>query len=152
MTKTRCVVLARSRHTHVLSLSLQIKESDINFIVKVTVINQTLDITDNATFNPIDGLDRSKFTDIYGDTFISGFQEGGEFIGVVSIKVTDSSKVTDIKAQLELGLSSVQAKGSGGYVNSDLAKGTESTISVNWSGGGRVKDRTFSCPTTSANI
>jgi hypothetical protein len=118
----------------------KIKESDINFIVQVKVTNKTIQVPDDSTFNGIKGLDQGKFTDIYGDTFISGFVEGGEFVGVVSMKVKDSSKVQDIKAQLEVGFSAVQAKGSGSYIDQGFAKDTETSISVNWSGGGQIKD------------
>jgi hypothetical protein len=117
----------------------KIKQSDINFIITVKVTNQKTGMPGEAQFNSIEGLDRSKFADTYGDTFISGFLEGGEFVGIVSIKCNDTSKVQDIKAQLEIGFSAVQAKGAGGYVDSNLAKGTETSVTVNWSGGGQLK-------------
>lgn len=63
------------------------------------MINQT--VTDNALteFAPIDNLPAEKFTEVYGDTFISGFQEGGEFNAVISIKVKDKNQVENIKAE-----------------------------------------------------
>jgi hypothetical protein len=118
----------------------KIKESDINFIIQVKVTNQTTEIHGEPEFNPIDGLTSPQFTDLYGDTFISGFLEGGEFVGVVSVKVHDSNKIQDIKGELEIAFSAVQAKGSGTYNGSDLAKDAETSISVNWSGGGQLKD------------
>lgn len=103
--------------------------------------NETTKPPNEALFNAIEGLDRSKFTEVYGDTFISGFLEGGEFMGLVSIKVHDSSKVQDIKAQLEISFSAVQAKGAGSYLDQNITKDAETSISVNWSGGGQIKDR-----------
>ncbi|GMF69850.1 unnamed protein product [Aspergillus oryzae] len=78
--------------------SNKIKDADINFLISVKVINQT--VTDNALteFAPIDNLPAEKFTEVYGDTFISGFQEGGEFNAVISIKVKDKNQVENIKA------------------------------------------------------
>ncbi|KAE8400807.1 hypothetical protein BDV37DRAFT_286304 [Aspergillus pseudonomiae] len=142
------------------------KDADINFLVSVKVINQT--VTDNSLtkFDPIPKLDTTdavKFTRIYGDSFISGFQEGGEFHALVSIKVRnnqsrtvkDSSKKGSTKAQ---GKSGSQAKSSskvdeeGQKVKPDgddedigggnaqvkeerrvIFKQNETTISVTWS-------------------
>ncbi|KAI9924691.1 hypothetical protein MW887_006543 [Aspergillus wentii] len=85
--------------------SNKIKESDINFLISVKVINQT--VTDNGLtkFTPIENLDSSaEFTRIYGDSFISGFQEGGEFNAVVSIKVKDRNQKENIKADAAVAL------------------------------------------------
>ncbi|KAK6814232.1 hypothetical protein RU639_010111 [Aspergillus parasiticus] len=84
--------------------SNKIKDADINFLISVKVINQT--VTDNALteFSPIDNLPADKFTDVYGDTFISGFQEGGEFNAVISIKVKDKNQLENIKADAAVAL------------------------------------------------
>ncbi|UCK58888.1 hypothetical protein AFCA_001724 [Aspergillus flavus] len=84
--------------------SNKIKDADINFLISVKVINQT--VTDNALteFAPIDNLPAEKFTEVYGDTFISGFQEGGEFNAVISIKVKDKNQVENIKADAAVAL------------------------------------------------
>lgn len=118
----------------------KIKESDINFMVKVKVVNQNTLMRGKAEFNEIPGLPRSKFGDIYGDTFISGFLVGGEFVAILSIKVNDQSKLQDIKASLELSFSQVQASGAGGYREANASYSSETSISVNWSGGGKVKE------------
>ncbi|KAB8221106.1 hypothetical protein BDV33DRAFT_190697 [Aspergillus novoparasiticus] len=78
--------------------SNKIKDADINFLISVKVINQT--VTDNGLteFVPIDNLPAEQFTEVYGDTFISGFQEGGEFNAVISIKVKDKNQLENIKA------------------------------------------------------
>jgi hypothetical protein len=70
-------------------------------------------------FTPIENLNSSlDFTEIYGDSFISGtssethadrhrvcadilkgFQEGGEFVAVISIKVKDKNQRENIAAK-----------------------------------------------------
>ncbi|KAJ1709330.1 hypothetical protein NYO67_8497 [Aspergillus flavus] len=84
--------------------SNKIRDAEINFLISVKVINQT--VTDNALteFAPIDNLPAEKFTEVYGDTFISGFQEGGEFNAVISIKVKDKNQVENIKADAAVAL------------------------------------------------
>ena len=81
-----------------------------------------------------------------GDCFISGFTEGGEFSAIVSIKVSDKSKVSAVKAAAEAEIAiaaapglSVGAKSSLDKSKSDVWDDTETTISVNWAGGGELK-------------
>lgn len=97
-------------------------------------------------FNPMANLDPAKFTEVYGDCFISGFVEGGEFAAVVSIKVGSKSKVAAVKAaaEAEIAIAAVPGLSIGTKNNLDKHKSsvwddTETTISVNWSGGGEVK-------------
>lgn len=96
-------------------------------------------------FKPIQNVVPSEFTNVYGDGFISGFIEGGELNGLVSIKLKDRSKATDIQASLK-----VNAPFAGGAVNVsgegdlDMKKAEseiqgERTISVSWQGGGDIK-------------
>jgi hypothetical protein len=64
------------------------QNSDLNFLVTVTVINQTINIKDQLQFWPINNkkaedYDSKTLTDTYGDCFISGFQEGGMFTAMV---------------------------------------------------------------------
>ena len=75
-----------------------IEVSDLNFFITVKVVNQTINLKDVLKFQPIKELEPAKFTDVFGDTFISGFLEGGEFNALVSMKVLNKEKVTDIKA------------------------------------------------------
>ncbi|KAF5662961.1 hypothetical protein FHETE_7706 [Fusarium heterosporum] len=138
------------------------KSADINIIVTVKVTNQTTVIRNNARFVPMKGIDpgSQSFHDSYGDSYISGFIQGGEFTGIVSIKVLDRSNVdltvSKIKARLdakdssetatEFHLSSNDAFSS---IGSASVKGkTESHIHVSWMGGGQIKDglsRYFPC-------
>ena len=121
------------------------KESDINFFVQVQVVNQTIMAEDVTKFQPLpevsDGL---GFTRVYGDSYISGFIEGGELDAVISIKTTDRSHAMDIKASLEANFGKGVAGGSVnaafGMNKSTAFNSSETTITVNWNGGGDIKD------------
>lgn len=82
--------------------STDIKKADINYLIHVKVVNQRL-CGDNVTeFCPIDHIEPGKFTEIYGDCFISGFIEGGEFDALVSITTADTMRKNGISGELEL--------------------------------------------------
>ena len=124
----------------------KINQSDLNYIVTVKVTNETSPIQDKMTFNPIAELDNRRFTDVFGDCFISGFTEGGEFCAIVSIKVNDKNKVSDVKAAAEAEIAipaapglEVGTKQALSKHKSDVWDDTETTISVNWAGGGNLK-------------
>lgn len=124
----------------------KVNQSDLNYIVTVKVTNETSPVADKMTFNPILDLDNKRFTDVFGDCFISGFTEGGEFSAIVSIKVSDKSKVSAVKAAAEAEIAiaaapglSVGTKNSLDKSKSDVWDDTETTISVNWAGGGDLK-------------
>lgn len=94
--------------------STDIKKADINYLVHVKVVNQRL-IADNVTeFTPIDYIEPGQFTEIYGDCFISGFIEGGEFDALVSITTENTMKTNGISGELELSanISGVDVAGS----------------------------------------
>ncbi|KAK4690509.1 hypothetical protein P7C71_g6298, partial [Lecanoromycetidae sp. Uapishka_2] len=124
----------------------KVEQSDLNYIVTVKVTNETSPVADKMTFNPIPELDNKKFTDVFGDCFISGFTEGGEFSAIVSIKVSDKSKISAVKAAAEAEIAIAAAPGLSVGASSALDKhksdvwdDTETTISVNWAGGGNIK-------------
>ena len=124
----------------------KVNQSDLNYIVTVKVTNETSPVADKMTFNPIPEMENSKFTDVFGDCFISGFTEGGEFSAIVSIKVSDKSKISAVKAAAEAEIAiaaapglSVGTKNSLDRSKSDVWDDTETTISVNWAGGGDLK-------------
>ncbi|KAL2052672.1 hypothetical protein ABVK25_006912 [Lepraria finkii] len=124
----------------------KVNQSDLNYVVTVKVTNETSPVADRMTFNPIPEMENSKFTDVFGDCFISGFTEGGEFSAIISIKVSDKSKVSAVKAAAEAEIAvaaapglSVGTKNSVDRNKSDVWDDTETTISVNWAGGGDVK-------------
>ncbi|EPS38324.1 hypothetical protein H072_8001 [Dactylellina haptotyla CBS 200.50] len=120
------------------------KASDINFLLQVKVTNQILKPPEYTQFNKNSGVDASEFREVYGDCFISGWEEGGEMNAVISVKVLDKSNISKIKAALEAQLTTPSLSGKIS-ANVDLEKSTvsqetETTITVNWSGGGSIKD------------
>ncbi|KAK2780027.1 hypothetical protein FQN53_001142 [Emmonsiellopsis sp. PD_33] len=121
-----------------------ISESDINFIVSVKVTNELPAHSTRLEFRPMEGLDPDRFSEVYGDCFIAGFLEGGEFSSIVSIKVNDKNKISKVKLAAEMELSATKyfkpATGAEGGVDSqDVWTDTEMSISVTWSGGGNIK-------------
>ncbi|KAJ7195812.1 hypothetical protein GGX14DRAFT_674473, partial [Mycena pura] len=126
--------------------SSKFKGSDINYFFQVRVTNEHLTAPDLTDFTPIPTVPFSDFNRVYGDSFISGFIEGGEFNALISIKLNDSSKATQIMGQLEgqVSLAALQVSGSA-ELHKDNAKSEidgETTISVSWRGGGDIKDAT----------
>ncbi|KAL9110629.1 MAG: hypothetical protein Q9227_004806 [Pyrenula ochraceoflavens] len=123
-----------------------INESDMNFMVSVKVTNEVNSVLTAMTFNPIADLPPHRFPDVYGDSFISGFIEGGEFTAIISIKVHNKSNIRKVKTATELQLAvgppplSIGASSNLDKARSDTSRLSETTISVNWSGGGDVKD------------
>ncbi|TKA72048.1 hypothetical protein B0A49_05620 [Cryomyces minteri] len=124
----------------------KVLESQLNYVVSVKVNNEVKKADEQVmSFNPIKDMLPQDFTKIYGDCFISGFLEGGEFNAVISIKVNDSSSLKKVKQaadfQLAVGATpvSVGAKESFAKESSKILEGTEITISVNWIGGGEIK-------------
>ncbi|KAF7317696.1 hypothetical protein MKEN_00857300 [Mycena kentingensis (nom. inval.)] len=111
------------------------KESDINYLIQVKVTNQRL---------PVKHIPDSEFTRVYGDSFISGFTEGGEFNALISIKLKDRSAVKQIKGglEIELNLKAAQISGKADVDKQDLSSSIdgETTISVSWKGGGDIKN------------
>jgi hypothetical protein len=120
------------------------KESNINFFVQVKVTNQVIMAEDATKFQDIPTLNSpGDFTCVFGDCFISGFIEGGELDAIVSIKTTDKETETNIKAALEANFGK---GGVGGSLNASFAKdhagaldSSETSITVNWNGGGNIK-------------
>ena len=127
------------------------QSSDLNFLVMVKVINQTINVKDQLDFYPLEAhrtpevkVEYPDFVKIYGDSFISGFQEGGFFHAIVSIRSLDKSNLTNIKADahvaLQFGVGSVSAQGDLSSSKSSLNRDSEVNITVNWAGGGQLKN------------
>ena len=124
-------------------------QSDLNYVITVKVTNSEIATTiDRMKFNPIPKLDPATFTEVYGDCFISGFIEGGEFSAIISIKVDSKSKISSVKAAAEAEIAVAAVPGLSVGAHTDLEKkhaavwkDTETTISVNWSGGGELKPK-----------
>ncbi|KAI0339504.1 hypothetical protein BDW22DRAFT_1336068 [Trametopsis cervina] len=123
------------------------KESDINYLIQVRVTNQRLVCPDLTEFDPIANLPDSEFTRVYGDSFISGFTEGGEFNALVSIKLKDHTKAKEIRGdlQVDLNFKAAQVSGSGKLEKIDSSHNIdgETTIAVSWRGGGDIKDESI---------
>lgn len=124
--------------------SSKFMESDINYYIQVKVTNQQLAPPDLTEFCPISGVTPADFTRVYGDSFISGFIEGGEFNALVSIKLKDRFTAKDIrgrlKAQLEFTGASADGHASPGVKKESKDIEGETTFSVAWTGGGDIKD------------
>ena len=106
--------------------------------------NQQLIAPDLTEFCPIPGVNPVDFTRVYGDSFVSGFIEGGEFNALVSIKLKDRSMAKDISGQLKVEMNftaaSVEGEAKAGVKKESKNIEGETTISVAWIGGGDIKD------------
>ncbi|KAJ7847168.1 hypothetical protein B0H13DRAFT_2238801 [Mycena leptocephala] len=113
--------------------SNKFKESDLNYFIQVKVTNQQLVADDVTEFSPIANVSDADFTRVYGDSFISGFIEGGKFNALVSIKLKDRSKAKEIGGQLKIDLdlkaASVHGQAEGGKKDLESTYEGETTIS-----------------------
>ncbi|EME41203.1 hypothetical protein DOTSEDRAFT_55095 [Dothistroma septosporum NZE10] len=121
------------------------KESDMNFYISVKVVNQTINFKDALVYNRLRTVDVNNFNEVFGDGFISGFQEGGEFNALVSMKILNKAKKTDIQAQAKVaftaGPADITAEANVNIAKANIEINTETTIQVSWSGGGHIKPR-----------
>ena len=108
------------------------KESDLNYLIQVKVTNQKLVADDVVHFTPIKHVQPSQFTEVYGDSYISGFLEGGTFNAVVSMKFKDKSILRDFGGSLEVGLKlpgvDISGTAKGGKTTEDKNTDHETTI------------------------
>ncbi|KAM0364521.1 hypothetical protein ACHAPK_010555 [Fusarium culmorum] len=74
------------------------KESGLNFFISVKVINQSINIKDALVFQGLPSVDQANFRSVFGDCYIAGFLEGGEFNTLVSMKVVNKAKAMSTKA------------------------------------------------------
>lgn len=92
-----------------------------------------------------------EFTRIYGDTFISDFVEGGEIYALVNIRSASKTKLKDLKAyasaQLTPGAAPIQVKVDTSFEKSgkEAWDQAETSIRVQWRGGGEIKTHDFQC-------
>ncbi|OCL07562.1 hypothetical protein AOQ84DRAFT_377569 [Glonium stellatum] len=123
----------------------KVLDSELNYVVSVTVNNDAKARNNDMEFNEIEDLPLERFTEVYGDSFISGFLEGGQFNAVISVKVHDKSKFKAVKQAVDIQLAvgpsplSVGAKESLDKEHREALKHSEISISVNWIGGGDIK-------------
>ena len=121
--------------------------SDLSAVVSVKVVNQATQIIDEPQFIPLNDFKMSseRFFNISGDCFISVFMEGGDLNGMVSMKVLNTSKKSQVESALRGGLNGAAGEftlneGIGSSELNAALNQTETTITVNWSGGGQVKE------------
>ncbi|KAF5567606.1 hypothetical protein FPHYL_3229 [Fusarium phyllophilum] len=122
---------------------IKFAESDLNAIISVKVVNQTRNLRENISFKNIGvkSMTSDQFHEIYGNTFISGFIEGGDLHGIISIKTIDASKKSEVKNALRSQFNGTQSEwspSSSGVLGEALRQ-SEVTVTVNWSGGGIIK-------------
>ena len=90
-----------------------------------------------------------EFTRIYGDTFISDFVEGGEIYALVNIRSASKTKLKDLKAyasaQLTPAAAPIQLKADTEFTKSgkEAWDQAETSIRVQWRGGGEIKTHDF---------
>ncbi|MCJ1388514.1 hypothetical protein MMC18_001361 [Xylographa bjoerkii] len=122
---------------------IKFAESDLNAVFSAKVVNQTRTLRDNVKFNivKIANMTSAKFHQVYGDCYISGFIEGGDLHGIVSIKALDASRKQEIKSALRSQFNGSQQDWSpaAGGTMTEALRHTEVTVTVNWSGGGTIK-------------
>jgi hypothetical protein len=123
----------------------KIQQSDLTYVLSVKVTNDitALDIND-MKFNNVDKItqDQDTFIGSYGDGFISGFIKGGEFSAIVSMVMKDTGSLKDVKANLKLDTASFNASGEGSWNKTSNDNLSEINYTVNWKGGGQIKDAT----------
>ncbi|KAF3901560.1 hypothetical protein ABW21_db0201950 [Orbilia brochopaga] len=119
------------------------KQADLNFYIRVRVINQKVDLKEAMQFNPEWVVVEDEFTNCFGDTFISGFVEGGELNALLSIKVLNKNKLHDvetgIKATFGKSLFTLDTEGKAEWEKRDVDGHVEMAVTAIWSGGGRIK-------------
>ncbi|KAL6362825.1 hypothetical protein LRP88_04136 [Fusarium phalaenopsidis] len=116
----------------------KIKNADLTYMVSCKVVNQIITDQSLTKFSPVQGLKAADFPRGYGDSFISGFQEGGEFTAIISIRAKDRSQANTLKIDASISLE----KTSGNIdfavkIKRDILTENETTISVIWTGGGQ---------------
>lgn len=118
-------------------------ESDINYFIQVKVTNEKFVAPNLSEFSPIPNVPPSEFTRVYGDSFISGFTEGGEFNALISIKLQDRSQAKTLseklKANMGMRVVSLESKAQA-KEDLEMSYDGETTIAVSWIGGRAVKD------------
>ncbi|KAJ5294392.1 hypothetical protein N7508_009213 [Penicillium antarcticum] len=120
-------------------------KADVKYDITVKVTNERRIADDVVEFCPLPHAPEGKFTELYGDCFISGFIEGGVFHALVTKTKEEKSALKrmegEMKIEASLARGAVKVEGSGGGGKSDETKEEHysTQISVNWSGGGDIK-------------
>ncbi|KXJ90289.1 hypothetical protein Micbo1qcDRAFT_164829 [Microdochium bolleyi] len=121
--------------------------SDANAMISVKVVKEITSIPEDSKFIPYQekkSMSSKDFFEVYGDCYISGFVEGGELLGLLSMKVLDPARKSAVRSMLEsaLGGSNSDSTKSIGLASTTLqaaAEESETTVTANWCGGGQIK-------------
>ncbi|KAK6526632.1 hypothetical protein TWF694_005213 [Orbilia ellipsospora] len=137
----------------------KIKDSDVSIMVSVKVVNQVIHDHSLTRFQPIPSLkDASpqELVQIYGDSYISGWQEGGEFLAIISIKAKNRDEAQTIAAEAKIAFTrtkdpetepekkdaNAKVDVSFNKLKKNLTAENEVSVSVTWTGGGqKLKDQ-----------
>lgn len=120
--------------------------SHINYLLRVKVTHQQTVFTDLIEFSPIKGLSDSDFGHVYGDSFVAGYTDGGEFSALISIKLREPREEQAVRESLAVYLSFQAAPGTASRAAFEkLSSGDigELTIAVSSVGGQMVDDERF---------
>jgi len=85
------------------------KGSDLNYLIQVKVINEHLEANNLHQIRKIPGIKPSDFMEVYGDSFVSGFIEGGEFTALLSIGVISTNDVPLVKSAVQSDFENLQS-------------------------------------------
>lgn len=113
--------------------STALTKSDATYKVTVKVTNQKLIADDMSEFSPIPNVPASMFNEVYGDTFISGFIEGGVFNAVVMKELENTTKKKKMGGNLSVklkltGVGEVEGKAEGAKIDDNTENRHSTTI------------------------
>ncbi|CEL10535.1 hypothetical protein ASPCAL13653 [Aspergillus calidoustus] len=122
--------------------------ADVNAVVSVKVVNHY----NSCWLGGIPGRVQLQthglrnFPRLFGDSFISSFAEGGELHGIISVSAFNRTQRSTLKSALESALNSATNNKDLTLASSIIAdldsalSESETTISVNWIGGGQIRN------------
>jgi hypothetical protein len=112
----------------------KLSEASFIYVIRVTVTNEVITLSDER-FNAIEGVEGRDFASVYGDSYISGFVRGGDFTGVMSVRVRDPVNIPKVKEALER-----EASSASDQPVSRVDEDIETNTWVYWTGGGKVME------------
>ncbi|CAF3604324.1 unnamed protein product [Fusarium graminearum] len=124
--------------------------ADVNVLVSVKVMSRSFTTSAPSDFQSIHDFDprMDVFHEAFGDSFISGFVEGGYFVGIISIRCLDGSdRDSVIQAIGEIAQTKTDpsdpndtiSSATKRYFNNSALRNTETTISVRYHGEGSME-------------
>lgn len=109
-------------------------KSQVKYSIHVQVTNQKLVAHDVTEFTPIPNVTASKFNEVYGDCFISGFLEGGVLNALIMKEAEDHNDISTIsghmsvEADLTGGAASIKGDATGGHEDKKTTSNGKTTI------------------------